>query len=182
MRSNPSRCQLPGERDSEDGGYTLIEMLVAIMLMGTVVLSIMGGMWAVVRASAQSDERAKSQAVLGAAGDALTNYGHINCPEPEDDSMNTYLGLVQKGATNVGWALDSVQITAYQFYNPATNTWEPNNSVQGTECDPGAGLTPEKTMQKMTVTVTSPTGRSTQSVDIVKVDIRPKELRDETAP
>jgi len=178
QRSRSSEC----ERVETDEGYTLIEMLIAIILMGTVVLSIMGGMWAVVRASAQSDERAKVQAILGSAGDALTNYGHINCPEPDDDQLNTYLGLVQKGATTVGWSLGVVQITDYQFYNPATGTWDQNNSVQGTQCDPGAGLTPEKTMQKMTITVTSPTGQYVQSVDIVKVDIRPKEIRDETAP
>jgi prepilin-type N-terminal cleavage/methylation domain-containing protein len=165
-----------------DGGYTLVEMLVAIVLMGSIVLSIMGGMWAVVRASRQNDERAKVQAILGAAGDALTNGEHLKCPEPKDDQTETYLGLVQKAAKNVGWDESTVDISAYRFYNPASGDWETNNSIQGTQCNPRVFLTQERTMQKMTIVVTAPGGGYSQSIDIVKVDIRPEEVRDVSAP
>ena len=87
MRPNATdRCRLRAaepEHDIRDGGYTLVEMLIAIILMGSIVLSIMGGMWAVVRASNQNDERAKVQAVLGAAGDGISNYRYIACPEED---------------------------------------------------------------------------------------------------
>jgi prepilin-type N-terminal cleavage/methylation domain-containing protein len=82
MRRQPVATHADRIRNQrDDHGYTLIEMLVAICLMGTIVLSIMGGMWAVVRASRQNDDRAKVQAVLGAAGDGISNYRYIACPE-----------------------------------------------------------------------------------------------------
>jgi hypothetical protein len=43
-------------------------------------------------------------------------------------------------------------------------------------------LTQERTMQKMTIVVTAPGGGYSQSIDIVKVDIRPEEVRDVSAP
>ncbi len=169
-------------RSRRDDGYTLVEMLIAIVLMGTIVLSIMGGMWAVVRASRMNDERAKVQAILGAAGDALTNGEHLKCPEPKDDQTNTYLGLVQKAATNVGWDESAVQISAYRFYNPSTGNWDANNSIQGDQCNPRVFLTQDRTMQKMTIVATAPGGGYSQSIDIVKVDIRPEEVRDVSTP
>src|SRR6188474_1017269 len=138
MRRNPAEPSAPEPRTDRDAGYTLVEMLVAILLMGSIVLAIMGGMWAVVRASSQNDARAKVQAVLGAAGDGITNYGHINCPEEGEG----YEQFGQKAAAAVGWPSSVVQIIDYKYWNPATNNWDDNNSVQGAECNQAAGLTP----------------------------------------
>ena len=160
-----------------DRGYTLVEMLVAIVLMGTIVLAIMGGMWAVVRASAQNDERAKVQAVLGAAGDGISNYRYIACPEIDEG----YEPFGQKAAAAVGWPLDSVEIVAYQYWNPDTETWDENNSIQGDECNPNVGLTTSKTLQKLTIRAAAPGGGYTATIDIVKSDIRPKEIKDVSA-
>ena len=62
--TRPSR--LPPERDRvrRDSGYSLTEMLVATVLMGTVILAIVGGMWAVVRSV--TPERRASQDPSGA--------------------------------------------------------------------------------------------------------------------
>ncbi len=123
-----------GEHVVSDGGYTLVEMLIAIILMGTVVLSIMGGMWAVVRASNQNDERAKVQAVLGAAGDGISNYRYIACPETDGG----YEEFGQKAAAAVGWPLESVQITNYQY-------WDSERRRLGRDqLDPGNRLQPER--------------------------------------
>jgi prepilin-type N-terminal cleavage/methylation domain-containing protein len=165
----------------EDHGYTLIEMLVAIVLMGSIVLSIMGGMWAVVRASRQNDSRAKVQAVLGAAGDSIINYKHWNCPE----TNQAYVQWAQKAASSVGWESSTVAITQYRYWDPSApgvDKWKPTNSLSPTECNSLAALTPIKTLQKLTITVTSPDGQYTNSLDIVKADIRPEEIRDVTPP
>lgn len=162
---------------SEDAGYTLIEMLIAIMLMGSIVLSIMGGMWAVVRASRQNDERAKVQAVLGAAGDGISNYRYIACPEVDEG----YEEFGQKAAAAVSWPLESVEIVDYQYWNPDTDSWDDNNSIQGSDCNPNVGLTTSKTLQKLTIRATAPSGGYTATIDIVKSDIRPKEIKDVSA-
>jgi prepilin-type N-terminal cleavage/methylation domain-containing protein len=161
----------------EDHGYTLIEMLVAISLMGTIVLSIMGGMWAVVRASRQNDDRAKVQAVLGAAGDGISNYRYIACPEVDEG----YEQFGQKAAASVGWPLSTVEIIEYQYWNPETEAWADNNSIQGSDCNENVGLTTSKTLQKLTIRATSPGGNYSSTIDIVKSDIRPKEIKDVSA-
>ena len=127
-------------------------MLVAIVLMGTIVLSIMGGMWAVVRASRQNDDRAKVQAVLGAAGDGISNYRYIACPEVDEG----YEQFGQKAAASVGWPLSTVEIVEYQYWNPETDAWADNNSIQGSECNENVGLTTSKTLQKLTIRATVP--------------------------
>lgn len=163
---------------TSDGGYTLVEMLVAIMLMGSIVLSIMGGMWAVVRASSQNDERAKVQAVLGAAGDGISNYRYIACPEVDGG----YEEFGQKAAAAVGWPLEVVEITNYQYWNPDTDNWDESNSIQGADCNPNVGLTTSKTLQKLTIRASAPGGGYVATIDIVKSDIRPKEIKDVSAP
>lgn len=161
----------------DDRGYTLVEMLVAIVLMGTIVLAIMGGMWAVVRASSQNDQRAKVQAVLGAAGDGISNYRYISCPEVDEG----YEPFGQKAAAAVGWPLDSVEIVAYRYWNPDTESWDENNSVQGDECNPNVTLTTSKTLQKLTIRAEAPGGGYSATIDIVKADIRPEEIKDASA-
>jgi len=169
-----ARREAADHREATDRGYTLVEMLVAIVLMGTIVLSIMGGMWAVVRASRQNDVRAKTQAVLGAAGDGISNYRYIACPEVDQG----YEEFGQKAAASVGWPLESVEIVDYQYWNPDTGTWDDNNSIQGTDCNPNVGLTTSKTLQKLTIRATSPGNDYSATIDIVKSDIRPKEIKD----
>ncbi len=163
--------------EQRDDGYTLVEMLVAIVLMGSIVLSIMGGMWAVVRASRQNDERAKVGAVLGSAGDGISNYRYIACPEIDQG----YEEFGQKAAASVGWPLSSVAIIDYQYWNPDTESWDDNNSIQGADCNELIGLTTSKTLQKLTIRATSPSGGYSSTIDIVKADIRPKEIKDESA-
>lgn len=173
----PADERVPTSPPDTDRGYTLVEMLVAIILMGSIVLAIMGGMWAVVRASNQNEERAKVQAVLGAAGDGIANYRYIACPEVDEG----YEPFGQKAAAAVGWSLDAVEIVDYQYWNPDTRSWDDNNSIQGDDCNPNVGLTTSKTLQKLTIRATSPDGTYSATLDIVKADIRPEEVKDESA-
>ncbi len=173
MRPPPSEPGAPARNRARDGGYTLTEMLVATALMGTIVLAIVGGMWAVVRASRQNDERAKVQAVLGAAADSVVSYLHVYCPEVN----NVYLGYAQDGAEAVGWADSTVQIIDYQYWNPDTLTWDDTNSIQASdECSQKVGFTTNRTLQKLTIQVTSPSGEYRSRLDIVKSDVRATEI------
>jgi type II secretory pathway component PulJ len=173
MRPTPSEPGAPIRNRSRDDGYTLTEMLVATVLMGTVVLAIVGGMWAVVRASQQNDERAKVQAVLGAAADSVVSYLHVYCPQRN----NVYLGYAQDGAEAVGWDESSVQIIRYQYWNPDIKDWQDTNTIQEgeTTCSDTVGYTVDRTLQKLTIQVTSPTGQYKSSMEIVKSDVRAEE-------
>ena len=74
--------------------------------------------------------------------------------------------------------MGSVAIVDYQYWNPDTESWDDNNSIQGTDCNPNVGLTTSKTLQKLTIQATSPGGNYTATIDIVKSDIHPKEIKD----
>jgi hypothetical protein len=74
-----------------------------------------------------------------------------------------------------------VAIVEYQYWNPETDTWDENNSIQGPECNQNVGLTTSKTLQKLTIRATSPGGNYSSTIDIVKSDIRPKEIKDVSA-
>jgi type II secretory pathway pseudopilin PulG len=169
-----------------DAGWTMTEIVVAIALMGSIIVAIIGGMFAVVRASAANDEASKVQAVLGSAADRIANYKYLECPEDADAYPDynavSYARVGKAAVESVGWDESTVQITNYEFWNPDTNSWQASNSLQGAGCNASVGLTTSKTMQKITVVVTSPSGNTTSSLDIVKSDIRPKEVRDVSTP
>jgi len=182
ISTSPQSSRSPErERVDRDSGYTLTEMLVATVLMGTVILAIVGGMWAVVRASRQNDERAKTQAVLGAATDYLVAYLPVRCPQTM--VPNPYLGQAQQAAAAVGWDGGTVQITEVKYWNPDLNgnegDWQPVNPV---DCNPLIGYTPNRTMQLITVQVMSPSGQYISKVDVVKADVRAEEVKDVSAP
>jgi len=167
------------EPESADRGYTLIEMLIAIVLMGTIVLSIMGGMWAVVRASSMNDQRAKVQAVLGSAADRILGIQYAACPEIN----GVYEGFADPAAQVVGWSASNVQIIDYKYWNPGPGTpgWSDTNSLQaGTVCNPASGLTTSKGLQKLTIRATAPGGGHSAQIDIVKSNIAPSEVKDES--
>lgn len=158
-----------------DRGYTLIEMLIAIVLMGTIVLSIMGGMWAVVRASSMNDQRAKVQAVLGSAADRILGIQYAACPEIN----GVYEGFADPAAQVVGWTAANVQIIDYKYWNPETSGWDDTNSIQvAGGCNQSTGLTTSKGLQKLTIRATAPGGGYSAQIDIVKSDVAPKEVKD----
>ena len=186
MRTSAPPPGEPFDQPRRDGGWTMTEIVVAIALMGSIILAIIGGMFAVVRASAANDEAAKVQAVLGSAADRIANYKYLECPEDADAYSDynavSYARVGKAAVESVGWNESTVQITNYEFWDPGTNSWQATNNLQGSDCNASVGLTTSKTMQKITVVVTAPSGNSSSSLDIIKSDIRPKEVRDVSAP
>ena len=118
-----------------DGGWTMTEIVVAIALMGSIIVAIIGGMFAVVRASAANDEAAKVQAVLGSAADRIANYKYLECPRMPDAYSDynavSYARVGKAAVESVGWDESTVQITNYEFWNPDTNSWQASNSLAG---------------------------------------------------
>ncbi len=96
---------------------------------------------------------------------------------------NPYLGQAQQAAAAVGWDGSTVSITEIKYWNPELNgnegDWQTVNSL---DCNPSIGYTPNRTMQLVTVQVTSPSGQYVSKVDVVKADIRAEEVKDVSAP
>lgn len=163
------------EVPESDQGSTLIEVLVALMLMGTVLSVAIAGMWTAVRISTFSDEAADLDAVLGSAADALGDETYRACPDkPGVD--NEYLQFAQKGADAVDWPASTVTIDKVEYWNPYATSpadqWVAGSGLTVGECNDSAWLSNARTMQKITIRATTPDGERTRTLDLVMTDVR----------
>ena len=160
----------------QDQGASLIEVVVAVALMGIVVSGVLGAMWSAIRISKFSDEQAKVEAVLGGAADRLASYTYIPCPTSSNNGG--YLPIIQAAAGTVDWPTSSVTLTGISFWNPSstsTGSWLTTNGLSGTECNETAALTTARTLQRVTFKVTSPSGYS-KSLEVVKSNVFPRSI------
>ena len=174
------RRERPADSIGEsDGGYTLIEVLVSLALMGVVISSILPAMWSAVRVSRFSDTQAKVEAVLGSAVDRVSNYGWHPCPET--DSLGGYAAKAKNAAAIFNWPSSTVEVLDVEYWDTTTKTWSTTDPVPAGDCGRTIiSITKERTLQRVTVRVTSPDGEQTNQLDLVMGDIRTDEERDAT--
>ena len=166
----------PG-RGGSDRGYSFPEILVAIVLMGTVMAAVMAGMFTAIRASSISDDASDLDAVLGAAADSLSDALFVACPE--ETTPNAYEQFAQVGADALGWDASTVRVVDVLYWDPTTTPgeqrWLDTNGIGGAQCDSTVWLSSSKTMQKVIVEATTPNGTETRRLEVVMTDIRPKD-------
>jgi len=174
------RRRRPGDTIAEtDDGYTLVEVLVSLALMGLVISSILPAMWSAVRVSRFSDTQAKVEAVLGSAVDRVSNYGWHPCPET--DSLGGYAAKAKNAAAIFEWPSSTVEVLDVQYWDTSSKTWSTTDPVSAADCGRTViSITKERTLQKVTIRVTSPDGEQTNELDLVMGDIRTDEERDAT--
>ncbi len=154
VRVQELQSQQPAPRDS---GYTLTEVLVAIVLMGVAIVPIMMAGIVTIKASSTSRNAARVETVLANAADRVNRAG-------EGCNYDVY---VQAAAQAEGW--DGSQATAtYSYYVPAASPVTLGTWVAGA-CP--AGIRPEGLVQKVVITVTAPAGRPTRTIVMVKSDV-----------
>jgi Tfp pilus assembly protein PilV len=161
-------------KSTRDTGSSLIETVIAVSLMGLVVAGVLGAMWSSVRLSRFSDDQAKVEAVLGSAADRLANYAYIPCPNL--DSNGGYLPIVQAAAGTVEWPADTVSLVSMRYWSPTSasqGSWTATNGLSGSQCNEAASLTTARTLQLITISVTSPSGYSKQ-LEVVKNNVFPR--------
>jgi hypothetical protein len=159
---------------SRDSGSSLVETVIAVSLMGLVVAGVLGAMWSSVRLSRFSDDQAKVEAVLGSAADRLANYAYIPCPTISGNGG--YLPIVQAAAGTVDWPSSTVTLTSVRFWSPtstSTGTWSTTNGLTNGECNEAASLTTARTLQLVTIEVTSPSGYR-KTLEVVKNNVFPR--------
>lgn len=75
----PLLASEPGGRPRGQSGFGLIEVLLAVMLVGTVILSLAAGMLTLVRTSAATSQRQQIQLALGSATENLLVAPYTEC-------------------------------------------------------------------------------------------------------
>ena len=142
---------------SRDSGFSLVEVIITIVLMGTVLIAIMNASIAGIKASSSAGDVAQIETVLQNAADRV-NRAPVKCD----------YGVYVSAAAQVAWGDPSLATASYKWYQPgadatATGTWN-----TGPCSTPGVA---GKDVQLVTITVTSPSGRVTRSMQVVKSNV-----------
>jgi prepilin-type N-terminal cleavage/methylation domain-containing protein len=146
------------EPAARDAGFTLTEILMTVVLMGTVLMAVMNASITGIRSSSGSAFASQVETVLQNAADRV-NRAPQSC---------AYSSFVRAAAQSVHWDGDQVTAT-YHWYVPGTaanvqGSWGGDGS---TACDPAD---PGHNVQLISITVTSPDGNFTRELKVVKDD------------
>ena len=145
----------PGRRG--DRGVTLVEIVMTITLIGTTIVTILSAMTGAVASSSRARSVSQVNTVLQNAADRVNR-----APKRCDYSV-----YAQAAALTQGWEGDQAIVT-HEHLVPGGTAAVPGTWVSGA-C-PG-GTPTELLVQLVTVTVTSPDGLVTRSIEVVKSDV-----------
>ena len=151
---------------ARDPGFSLVEVVIAIALMGTVVLAILNASFTSVKASTAAREGAEIQTVLQNAAD------RVNRADPGCD----YSIFVKSAVLAKGWQATQASAT-YQYYQPGVDalasspgSWIPATpGPSSTDACPG-GARPSRLIQLVTITITDLSGHQ-RTMKVMKSDV-----------
>lgn len=147
----------PRGRLRDDRGYTLVEVVIAIALMGTIVMAIMSAVQTGLRTSSDRRSAARVETAIVNAADRV-NRAPTVCD---------YDVYVQAAVLSQGWPA-SAGTALEEHYVPG-----PTPGVPGS-WQPGGCILDEPTdllVQRVTITIQSPTGGGARTIQVVKSDV-----------
>ena len=157
--SHDTTNQAPERPRRPDAGFSLVEIVATISLIGLILLPILNSAIGAVKASSLSREVAEIETVLQNAAD------RVNRAEPQACDYAVYISAAAQAN---GW--DASQVTAtYQHYvlDPSEPVTKPGTWAEG-GC-PG-GVKVSGMVQLVTITVVSDSGHVRRSIKVVKSD------------
>jgi len=144
-----------------DGGFTFVETVLTVVLLGIVVVPVLAAVRGAVRVSSVSESAAQVETVLVNAADRVQRAPDGRC----DYTVNA-----QAAAAAMGW--DPGQIALEQEYLDPTLGW-----TQGPAAPLGAGPAcpesgdQERLAKRITILVASPDGLVHRHMQVVKSDV-----------
>lgn len=144
-----------------DRGFTFVETVITVVLMGVVVVPILAAVRGAIRVSAVSESAAAVETVLVNAADRVQRAPDSSC----DLSNDAVLALPTE------WPTSSMQVTQQYLSASGWVAGAPTSSGgRGPAC-PSAGLPAEQIVKRVTLTVTSPDGAVTRRIQVVKSNV-----------
>ena len=149
----------PMPRRVRDGGFGLVEIIMAVTIMSIIVVPTLNAVVTAIRAGTLNTDLAEVQTVLQNAADRV-NRAPKSCD---------YTVYAQAAAQTEGWLASTTTVDQRHYTPGATadvsGTWD----VQA--CIGSATTPPPLLVQMVTITVTSPDGKVRKSVQVVKSDV-----------
>lgn len=142
-----------------DEGTTLVEVLVATVILGLGVVAILTGLLTFISSADRHRRLADANTVLLRAADAVIDparNGYANCATTA--SYNPTTGFSSQLPT--GWTTGAVSITSVQYWD--------GTQFQGTCYDTDPNIGSVVRLQQIALRVASPDGRATITLTIVK--------------
>lgn len=173
-----------GRQHCRDRAFTLTEVLVSIVLMGTVITVILSAIFTLIRVSSSGNDAAKVEAVLTSAADRLAGWAYLSCPEANDSGYDV---IVSAAADDVHWTHDNAIVIKMIRYwdpllgattdaatdpHPADGGWADTNALVGSDgCGEDVNFTTTRTLQQVTIEARSPDGAIVRQLEVVKSNV-----------
>jgi prepilin-type N-terminal cleavage/methylation domain-containing protein len=160
-----NRVESPPDCPS-DSGVTLIEILIGIVLLGTVVSATLTGLIAVITAGSVDRSHANAHAWLQTGADMLYARELDQCDpavDPATEVANTmaeYQATVQQTENPEGWGASNIQVVNVQFWRNDIDASGVGTEAWGNECH-------DSNLQRVSLRVTSEDGRTVEEVEVI---------------
>lgn len=155
----PIRHATTATPPARDRGFTLPEISIAIVLMAIMVVPLLQAVSSTITASSRSRSAAQVETAIVNAADRV-NRAPKSCD---------YSEYVRAAVQSQGWQGDSAQLEQEHYDAPDVL------SQQGTwldgACESGQTDPPDLLVQRVTITITSPDGKSSRTIQVVKSDV-----------
>lgn len=152
-----------------DEGFTLIEILVSIVLLGTVVAGSLAGLRGTVLAGTLHRDHSNAHAWLQSAADVLYAAPKVYCdpaaPDKGEATVRHAYDIVVDSVSNPeGWTDRQITVVPkVQFWNAGNVDADADiEYFFGSKCEPSLSL------QLIKIEVRAPNGRIIESVELVK--------------
>ncbi|NQY54930.1 MAG: prepilin-type N-terminal cleavage/methylation domain-containing protein [Ilumatobacteraceae bacterium] len=148
--------------DVRDRGVSLVEVVVAIVLIGTVVVATINAVSGSIRVSSTSRTAAQLETAIVNAADRV-NRAERGCD---------YTIYAQAAVQTEGWDPSTAAVT-HEYYLPAASPTQQGTWQTGSAGAPGcAGTEPtDLLVQRVTINITSPDGSVRRSIQVVKSSV-----------
>lgn len=163
-----------------DAGATFVEMLVAVVLLGTVVVATLAGLQATITGSRVDRDQSRAIALLQAASDRVAATAYIACvPTPSNNAAirTQYQSAANNAPKPQGWASITVQVVSVQYLTRNSTTgveaWSSTTPTTadcqstlsgGSSSTAGIAIYP----QLVTLRVASPDGTLLKTLELIK--------------
>jgi type II secretory pathway pseudopilin PulG len=139
----------------QDAGETLIELMIAIAIMGITFVALLGGITTSANATIIFKDQAGVETVLASAAGILDNAAYVDCTSTSPTPLSAYEADMAAVGTTAG---ATARATAVQDWN--------GSAFQNTCYDYQADY--YQSLQLITLTVTSPDGAIVKTLAVTK--------------